>query len=149
MCGCILRWQSVAYTFWVTVTLALTADPVKNQLFQSMVMLHFKLMGMKCTTTYKQKLYPLVLSSKHFSSESGPVGYEMNRQVGHAHTMVIYTMGGLGVMEVLFNPAGDSCIAYQYSMLPLFCFAVLCVLSSFAIISLRVRELVCFSFVLF
>ena len=28
VCGCIFRWQSVAYHFWVTVTLTLTSDLV-------------------------------------------------------------------------------------------------------------------------
>ena len=33
----------------------------------------------------------------------------MNRKMGRAHTMVIYTMGGLaGVGEVFFNPVRDS-----------------------------------------
>ena len=36
----------------------------------------------------------------------------MNRKVGHVHTMVIYTMGGLGgVGSFFFLPAGD-----QYDM---------------------------------
>ena len=36
-----------------------------------------------------------------------------NRKVGHARTMVIYTMGRLvgGMREVFFNPVGYSCIA--------------------------------------
>ena len=39
-----------------------------------------------------------------FSSECSHIAYQMNRKVGHAHTMVIYTMGGLGrVGEVFFN----------------------------------------------
>ena len=43
------------------------------------------------------------------SSESSHVANQMNRKVGHAHTMVIYTMGRLvGVGEVFFNPVGDS-----------------------------------------
>ena len=31
-----------------------------------------------------------------FSSENNDVAYQMNRKVCHAHTMIIYTMGGLG-----------------------------------------------------
>ena len=47
-----------------------------------------------------------------FSSESSHVAYQMNRKVGHAHTMIICTMDGLGgLWEVFFNPAWDSCIA--------------------------------------
>ena len=44
-----------------------------------------------------------------FSSERSDVAYQMNRKVGHAHTMIIYTMGGLG--EVFFYPVVDSCFA--------------------------------------
>ena len=47
-----------------------------------------------------------------FSSESSHAVYQMKREVGQAHTMVIYRKSGLGrVLEVLFNPEGDSCIA--------------------------------------
>ena len=30
-----------------------------------------------------------------FSSESSHVAYQMNRKIGHVHSMVIYDMGGL------------------------------------------------------
>ena len=36
----------------------------------------------------------------------------MNRKVGHAHTMVIYTIGWLEeCLRFSFNPVGDSCFA--------------------------------------
>ena len=35
------------------------------------------------------------LKVKLFSSDSSHVAYQMNSKVGHAHTMVIYTIGGL------------------------------------------------------
>ena len=41
------------YHFMVTLTLALTSNLVKIQLFLNMVMLHIKLKGMKYTTTCK------------------------------------------------------------------------------------------------
>ena len=33
VCGCILGWRSVAYHFWVTVTLTLTSDLVSDLVF--------------------------------------------------------------------------------------------------------------------
>ena len=42
------------YHFWDTLTLASASAAVKHQLFQNMVMLHIKLKGMNCKTTYKQ-----------------------------------------------------------------------------------------------
>ena len=38
------------------------------------------------------------LKAKIFISDSSHVACQMNRKVGHTHTMVIYTMGGLGVV---------------------------------------------------
>ena len=154
----------------------LTQSLVENLLFQNMVILHIKLKGMKCGTTYKQKIQPyshprplgwgqkvktvlflkmvtiwsctlhiklkgndmyndmqpIILSLHALStpvvgskgqqfSENGCVAYhlkgimqanilplpwvglniffllkdQINRKVAHAHTMVIYTMGGL------------------------------------------------------
>ena len=71
-----------------------------------MVVLHIKLKGMECTITCKQILYPFphhrplgwVKRTKYFSSsKSSHITYQMDRKVGHAHTMAIYTMGGWGV----------------------------------------------------
>ena len=36
------------------------------------------------------------LKVKTFFSDRSHVAYKMNRKAGHAHTMVIYTMDGLG-----------------------------------------------------
>ena len=47
-----------------------------------------------------------------FSSESSDVAYQMNRKVGHAHTMIIYAMGKWGRV---FYPVENSCLAYQYN----------------------------------
>ena len=59
------------------------------------------------------------LRSEHFfNSKNSRVSYQMNRNVDPAHALVIFTMEG-GVMVVLLNPEGDSCIAKQYYM-PLF-----------------------------
>ena len=33
---------------------------------------------------------------QNFFSESSNIAYQMNRKIGHAHTMFIYTKGGLG-----------------------------------------------------
>ena len=47
--------------------------------------------------------------SKQFFSESSHVAYQMNRKVGHATTMAIYTKDGLGEVELVsFNPVGVS-----------------------------------------
>ena len=48
------------YLFMATLTLALTSDPVKIQLFQDMVMLHIKLDEMKYTTTWNEICLPLL-----------------------------------------------------------------------------------------
>ena len=39
--------------------------------------------------------WPLGWGQKFFFSESGHVAYQIKGKVGHAYTMVIYTMGGL------------------------------------------------------
>ena len=36
------------------------------------------------------------LKVKLFSSDSSHATYQLNRKLGHAHTMVIYTISGLG-----------------------------------------------------
>ena len=45
-----------------------------------------------------------------FNFENSQVPYQMNRNVGPANALVIYTMVG-EVMVVLLSPEGDSCIA--------------------------------------
>ena len=65
-----------------------------------------KLKAMKCTITCKQiscsYTHPLPLGgfkghNIFFPSKRSRVAYiQINRKIGHAHTMVIYTMGGLG-----------------------------------------------------
>ena len=44
-----------------------------------------------------------------FVAENGHVAYQINGKDGHAHTMVILTMDGLGGVgrEIFFNPVGD------------------------------------------
>ena len=41
MCGCILGWQSVAYNFWVTVTLTLTSDLVFRIIVSGAYLLYY------------------------------------------------------------------------------------------------------------
>ena len=40
VCGCILEWQSVAYHFWVTVTLTLTSDLIFRMIMSGAYLLH-------------------------------------------------------------------------------------------------------------
>ena len=62
------------------------------------VMLHIKFKVVKCTKTCKHLLCPdrWGLKVKTFFSESSLIAYQMNRKIGHAHTVFIYTKGGLG-----------------------------------------------------
>ena len=41
MCGCIFGWRSVAYNFWVTVTLTLTSDLVFRIIVSGAYLLHY------------------------------------------------------------------------------------------------------------
>ena len=41
MCGCILGWRSVAYHFWVTVTLTLTSDLVFRIIVSGAYLLYY------------------------------------------------------------------------------------------------------------
>ena len=67
-------------------------------------MLHIELKGMKRTMTCKQifalmHLIPgrsLKVKTFFLSSNRSHIVYQMNKKVSHAHTIVIYTMGGLG-----------------------------------------------------
>ena len=69
---------------------------IKENLLK-VVMLHIELKGFEHTITCKQICCPYIPSTPGWdlnvktclSSKSGHVAYQMNRKVGHAHTIVI------------------------------------------------------------
>ena len=113
--------ENVTYNNMQAIILLLHAHSTQT-IFLKVVMLHIKLKGKERVMCYKiSKYFALthILTpwkgfkvQTSFSSEGSDVAYQMNRNVGHAHTMIIYTMDGFGGLgEVSFNPAWDSCIA--------------------------------------
>ena len=83
----------------------LNGDKSSNQFFSESSRVPYRIKGNKTYDNMQANILPLHTPSTpgwglkvktFFFSDSSHVAYQMNRKVGHAHTMVIYTMGGLG-----------------------------------------------------
>ena len=91
MCGCILGLPFLGHC-------DLDYDQISRIIMTGSYPILFEVGIKKIAIILTLNLNPMggVKRSKQFFSESSQVAYQMNRKVGRAHTMVIYTMGGLG-----------------------------------------------------